>query len=49
MGYGQRHAAIRSTEWDESTLRTALEAAERLARGAHGLTHDNEVKGDRLN
>ena len=38
---------IRSTEWDEPALRTALDAAERLARGAHVLTHDNGVKRDR--
>ena len=41
--------SIRSTEWDEPTLRTALDAAERLAQGAHGLTHADGVKRDRLN
>ena len=40
---------IRSTEWDEPTLRTALEAAERLARGGDALVHDNEMKSERLN
>ncbi len=39
---------IRSTEWDEPTLRTALEAAERLARGGGALIHDNAAKGGRL-
>ena len=40
---------IRSTELDEPTLRTALEAAERLAHGAHDLTPDDGVTRDRLN
>ena len=35
---------IRSTEWDEPTLRTALEAAERLARGDGALIHDSAAK-----
>ena len=39
---------IRTTEWDESTLRTALEAAERLARGGGALIHDSAAKGGRL-
>ncbi len=35
---------IRSTEWDEPTLRTALEAAERLARGSGDLIHGSAAK-----
>ncbi len=37
-----------STEWDEATIRTALEAAERLARGGSPLIHDSAAKGGRL-
>ena len=38
---------IRSTEWDEPTLRTALEAAERLARARYPAG-DDARKGGRL-
>jgi len=40
--------AYRSTEWDEPTLRTVLEAAERLAHGGGALIHDSVAKGGRL-
>ncbi len=39
---------IRTTEWDEPTLRTALEAAERLARGGGEPAGDDARKGGRL-
>ncbi len=43
-----RGTDIRSTEWEEPTLRTALEAAERLGRGGAALIHDSAAKGRRL-
>ncbi len=41
-------ADIGSTLADEPTVRTALEAAERLARDSGALIHDSAAKGGRL-
>ncbi|MCZ6467315.1 MAG: hypothetical protein O6829_08600 [Alphaproteobacteria bacterium] len=41
-------AAIGSTEWDEPTIRTALEAAEHLARDGGYLAGDGAQNGSRL-